>query len=258
MWALLPLKSFSHAKQRLSNVLTSEERSGLFLAMVKDVLSVLQSHPDVDNILIVSDDDDARLLAKKYGAELLTESSLNASGLNQAVQAGVNVLSQRGINDVMIIHGDLPLITAAEISHLISVHRQRRGVVSAIDDAAISTAELSSSLTIAPDERREGTNFLLCSPASQMRFSYGTNSFTLHTIQASQMGMSLQVVHSPGAACDIDTPKDLEVLLQRANAHNAAYSFRYMAAIGLAERLGISNKSLYGWIRKFRQAIAQA
>lgn len=244
MWALLPLKKFSHAKQRLSAVLTSEQRSGLFLAMVKDVLSVLHLHPNIDNILIVSDDNDAGLLAKKYEAELLTESSLNVSGLNEAVQAGVNVLAQRGIDNVMIIHGDLPLISAAEISHLISVHKQQRSVFSAINDTAISTAALSSTLTIAPDERREGTNCLLCSPASQMRFSYGTNSFTLHAIQASQMAMSLQVVHLPGAACDIDTPKDLLALLQRANAHNAAYSFRYMTTIGLAERLSDAKAEL--------------
>ena len=41
MWALLPLKRFSSAKQRLAGVLTPTERRALVLAMASDVLATL-------------------------------------------------------------------------------------------------------------------------------------------------------------------------------------------------------------------------
>jgi len=232
MWALLPLKDFSGAKQRLSAVLTPAERSGLFLAMVRDVLSVLQAHPDVDNILIVSDAVEAQQLANDYGAQWLSEADLNVSGLNGAIQAGVNDLARRGIDDVMIIHGDLPLISSADISQLFQAHQQQL-----LGGHKTGAFNAPSALTIAPDERREGSNCLLCTPASNMTYRYGENSFALHSAEARHIGMPLRVVYSPGAACDIDTPQDLGVLLQRATPHNARHSHRYINEHALAERL---------------------
>lgn len=60
--------------------------------------------PDINNTFIVSDDSSAKQLANDYGATLLTESSLNVSGLNEAVQAGVNKLAEQGIDEGIIIH----------------------------------------------------------------------------------------------------------------------------------------------------------
>lgn len=235
MWALLPLKNFSGAKQRLSGVLTPEERSGLFLAMVRDVLSVLQSHPDIDNTLIVSDAAEAQQLARDFGAQCLTESSLNVSGLNEAVQAGVNVLAGRGIDDVMIIHGDLPLISSGDISQLIHTHQQQLMVAR---DTQLTSIPMA--LTISPDERREGSNCLLCTPASSMTYRYGCNSFALHTEQARKLSMPMRVVYMAGAACDVDTPHDLAILLRRATPDNASHSYAYMAEQALAERVMVT------------------
>lgn len=228
MWALLPLKHFSGAKQRLSAVLTPAERSGLFLAMVQDVLSVLQSHPEIENTLIVSDDDDAKQLACHYGAQFLSESSLKVSGLNEAVQAGVRDLAEHGVDDVMVIHGDLPLICAAEISQLLAAHRRQ------VMQGATGSG---GAVTIAPDERSEGTNCLVCTPASKMTYCYGSNSLALHANQARKVGMSLREIYMPGAACDIDTPQDLSELLRRANSQSAPHSYRYIAEHGLRLRL---------------------
>jgi len=239
MWALLPLKDFSGAKQRLSTVLTPAERSGLFLAMVRDVLSVLQSHPNIDNTLIVSDAAEAQQLARDFDAQWLSESSLKVTGLNGAIQAGVGVLADQGIDDVMIIHGDLPLISSADISQLFYVHQQQLQSARKTDAAAAPTA-----VTISPDERREGSNCLMCTPASSMTYRYGSNSFALHTAQARQLGMPLRVVYMAGAACDIDTPQDLEILVQRATSHNAPHSYTYIAEQALTARVSAPEASM--------------
>lgn len=226
MWALLPLKNFTDAKLRLSGVLAPQERRGLFLAMVKDVLSVLQNHADINHILIISDDPCAQQLARDYEAELATEASLNVHGLNASVQAGVASLHARGVDEVLIIHGDLPLITGAEISQLVSQHR-----------AQVANHPLNAAMTIAPDLRGEGTNCLVCNPASEMVFYYGANSFRLHSLKAHQLGLPVQVVFMPGAATDIDTPQDLASLCVQASFTRAAHSYRYIQAQGLTPRL---------------------
>lgn len=232
MWALLPLKQFAYAKQRLSSVLSGEERYRLFTAMVKDVLTVLQQHPDIQGTLIISDDPTVESLAAEYHAEWLTEAGLQVRGLNAAVQAGVDVLARRGIDDVMVVHGDLPLLTIEEITCLVEAHRQQ---------VSATAAEVPRPLlTVIPDERRVGTNCLLCSPASRMTYCFGTDSFLAHVAQASRCGLSLQVLGLPGLMCDIDTPVDLISLVQRANADTAKHSFDFIQASGLPARLARS------------------
>jgi 2-phospho-L-lactate guanylyltransferase (CobY/MobA/RfbA family) len=39
MWAIVPIKTFERAKQRLADVLNEEERRSLMLAMARDVLT---------------------------------------------------------------------------------------------------------------------------------------------------------------------------------------------------------------------------
>lgn len=221
MWALLPLKNFADAKQRLSGVLTAEQRRNLFQAMVEDVLTVLQNCSAIANTVIVADDPLAGQLARDYGADYLAEAALRARGLNAAVQAATAQLAGCGIDELMVVHGDLPLISTAEVDCLVRTHRGLR----------------APALTIAPDQRRRGSNCLLCSQASQLRYGYGSGSFARHAAQAGRRGMSLQVVTLPGIGFDIDTPQDLLTLLQRANRQNAPHTWRYIGNSTLGEQL---------------------
>ena len=52
MWAIVPIKTFEMAKQRLANVLSASERKSLMLAMARDVLTALSSSNLLDHILI--------------------------------------------------------------------------------------------------------------------------------------------------------------------------------------------------------------
>lgn len=233
MWALIPLKRFANAKQRLSSVLSDEERSGLFLAMINDVLTVLHVHPDIDNILLVSDDPDVEQLAASYGVDWLTEQQLGVSGLNDAISAGVDYLCDKGVEEVFVIHGDLPLLSAIEVSHLISTHQYNGFIVSQTGQ----DANVSSVLTLAPDRHQQGTNGLICSTNSRLRFAYGENSFFKHRALAEQSNMGIQVVNLPGLAADIDKPEDLITLVQRASERIAVHSYQFIKAHGLAQRI---------------------
>jgi len=233
MWALIPLKSFVNAKQRLSSVLSDDERSGLFLAMVNDVLSVLSTHPDIDNILIVSDDSDVEQLAQHYAAQWVTEKQLGVTGLNQAIKSGVDYLAERDVDEVLVIHGDLPLLSAIELSHLISTHEYNGFIVS----QSTERTGVSSVITLAPDRHNEGTNGLICSTHSDFNFAYGEDSFTQHKLWAEENGMGVQIVNLPGLGADIDKPDDLLMLVQRASERNATCSYHFIKEKQLADRI---------------------
>ena len=101
MWAILPLKDFVSAKQRLSGVLSASERRRLFHAMVEDVLSALSHAETIDSIVIVSDDPAASLLAERYGAVVLDEPAAAENTqhranepLNRALAAACNYIAE--------------------------------------------------------------------------------------------------------------------------------------------------------------------
>ena len=119
MWALLPLKDFVQAKQRLTGCLTVSERRGLFHAMVEDVLTVLAAHSGFERIVVVSDDPAAQLLAEHYRIDCWSERDLGLSGLNGVVSAALNKMAVLTANEshpvaAMVVHGDLPLLGEQE------------------------------------------------------------------------------------------------------------------------------------------------
>jgi len=219
MWAVIPLKNFNNAKQRLSGLLLPSERVNLFKAMVEDLLTVLAQHPDLHGTILVSDDFTVKNLAQQHGLELVTETELGVNGLNEVVQATVNKLALRGIDDVMVIHGDLPLLTEQEISILIKSHQQAK----------------SPAITIAQDTAGQGSNCVLCTPASQMHFQYGVNSLLKHKAHAIKISASLQIINLAGAQCDIDTPADLITLVNHPLLVKTSQTKRYLDESGITE-----------------------
>ena len=221
MWALLPLKNFDDAKQRLSAALTRLERRGLFQAMVQDVLGTLSGHANIEGILLISEDPSAQLLADLYEIEFLSESSLGVRGLNGAVAAGVEHLSERGIEHVMVIHGDLPLISATDISSLIKSHMQ-------IAD---------NTLTLVPDAQNQGTNCLICRPGCGISFCYGEHSLARHYLQAEKHELTVNIKRLWGVSWDMDTLFDLNYLLDCGVVNRGCLTREFLNQTGIENRI---------------------
>ena len=164
MWAVLPLKDFVSAKQRLSGVLSASERRRLFHAMVEDVLSVLTQAPSINGIVVVSDDPTAALMAKQYRVTLVAEPEINGpsglklnnqiSPLNAAITAGCKqVLHLAGDTDICILHADLPELSITEIER-IAEHR-----------SDLSRSDQRDSVTIVSDRHQTGTNTMVLNSA---------------------------------------------------------------------------------------------
>lgn len=244
MWALLPLKDFVQAKQRLAGSLTVSERRGLFHAMVEDVLTVLSVHPSFERIVVVSDDPAAHLLAKHYGIDCWSERSLSASGLNAVVDAALRQMAEITRNHsratvAMVVHGDLPLLGAQELNSLIDQHR-----------ALMKTHR--SAVSIATDRHGRGSNIVVCDPAKAPVLAYGLDSCTAHYASALAMQLPAQVISLPGLAQDIDTQDDLLRLLAMLPSAAAERTLAYLHQDGIAQRLRqlgseAANTSLQAW-----------
>jgi len=214
--ALLPLKDFVNAKQRLSGVLAPHERRTLFHAMVEDVLAALTSAQHIDLVLVISDDPAARLLAQHFGAGFITERETRVTGLNAVVEVGVAQLVAEGYERVLIAHGDLPLLLADDIDALLQ--------------------QATSGVCIAPDVARDGSNIMVCVPPQAIPFRYGAGSFAAHQAQAAARNINCTLWPSERMAIDIDYPDDLFRLIATAHYANTATG-RYLQQSIIAGRL---------------------
>lgn len=199
--ALLPLKDFLKAKQRLSGVLSPSERHAFFYAMVCDVLDVLTAQKAIDEIYLISDDPIAQSLAFQYQCQLLTEHELPYKGdLNRVMNAALEVLPKND-STILAIHGDLPLLNVDDLDELIAQHCFDK-----------------PQLTIACDHLRRGSNILLFSNKLNFQFHYEENSLCKHKLLAKQLGIPVKDVFIEGVANDIDEPIDL---LNMLNSHRS-------------------------------------
>ena len=222
LWVVIPVKDFVNAKQRLSGVLSPSERRALSQAMVEDMLECLRQVGAIDGVLLVSDDPGAELLAYRYGARVIKEKG-HSRGLNAAVEQAARYLPSLGASHMLVLHGDLPGITSRDVNTLI--------------------AELcppgEPMLRLAPDARRQGSNGLLCSLPAPIGFRYGNDSFTQHRAACEDNGTGFDVMDLPSLQLDIDTPRDLQQLLQRCRCADAVNTKTcgVLAEYGVANRL---------------------
>lgn len=192
VWAAVPVKEFTGAKQRLAPLLSPEQREALAAAMLEDVLAALADAP-LDGIMVNTLDPLATQLAQRYGARVVTDNA--RSGHTGAVMAMARILAAER-HDMLTVPGDIPLVTAAEIA------------------AVIGSRKPAPSLTIVPAHDERGSNAILCSPPLVMPLRFGDDSFLPHLATARTRGIEPTIVKLPGIALDIDQPEDVRALLK--------------------------------------------
>jgi 2-phospho-L-lactate/phosphoenolpyruvate guanylyltransferase len=209
IWAVVPVKDTSAAKQRLAPVLPGYLRQALALAMLEDVLAALAEVSGLDGRLLVTTDPAALVLAARYDCACMAEGS--DDGHTGAVAAAAQRLAREGRGSMLTLPGDIPLVTSAEIGRVIAAHRP------------------APSFTIVPSHDERGSNAILMSPPDAVPLRFGENSFFPHLAAAEERGIAPTVLHLPGIALDIDNPADL--------AHFARLRSRTRAGRVLAESL---------------------
>src|SRR5919204_768333 len=189
--AILPVKSFGAAKQRLSEVLGSGSRQALAQAMFLDVLGALSRVEAVEATVVVTSDRLAESLALTRGVQVLRDPI--EAGQSAATLAGIRHALDSGFERALLVPGDTPLLDPEELEGLLA-RAPERGVA------------------IVPDRHGSGTNALVLSPPDAIAPSFGPNSLERHLEAGRASGLAHAVEEPPSLALDVDTPADLSEL----------------------------------------------
>jgi 2-phospho-L-lactate guanylyltransferase len=194
--ALIPVKRFRNAKQRLSPLLTAAEREQLAEAMFRDVLKQVDGARGLVATYVVTGDDRVGDIASSLGAQIIREPA--ETGETGAVDFARRHLKEAGHQAILIIPGDLPLVRSKDIEQVLAL----------VPEAATVPFAL-----LVPSHDRRGTNALLLSPPEIVKLGFGYGSFSYHMKQVSAQGLPIRFIENERIALDIDEPKDLERFL---------------------------------------------
>jgi 2-phospho-L-lactate/phosphoenolpyruvate guanylyltransferase len=187
--AILPVKSFGAAKQRLAPALGSRPRQALAQAMFSDVLASLQRMDDLDAVAVVTADPVAEAAARGEGVLVLRDTA--QAGQSAAAEIGISYALAEGFERALLVPGDTPLLDPGEVASLLAVDRP---------------------VSIVPDRHGTGTNGLVLSPPDAIAPSFGPGSLKRHMAAAEATGVSSAVAEVPTLMLDVDTADDLSAL----------------------------------------------
>jgi 2-phospho-L-lactate guanylyltransferase len=202
--AILPVKSFGAAKQRLAGSLDSGSRRALAQAMFADVLASLRHVRGLDAVAVVTADAAAESVAGGERVQVLRDHE--EAGQSAAASIGIRYAIDSGFERALLVPGDTPLLDRLELAALL---------------------ERRSAVAIVPDRHLTGTNALLLSPADAIEPSFGPGSLARHTAAARAAGIDYSVERVPTLMLDVDTPEDLaELAAALEDRHGRAPSTR--------------------------------
>jgi 2-phospho-L-lactate guanylyltransferase len=206
--AILPVKTFGAAKQRLAGLLGLGSRQALAQAMFSDVLGSLRHVPGLDAVAVVTADRVAESAALGERVQVLRDTE--ELGQSAAASIGIGYALASGFDRVLLVPGDTPLISPPELGALL-----------------VRAAEREPGVVVVADRHGTGTNALVLSPPDAIEPSFGPGSFERHLAAAEAAGVPATSERVPSLAFDVDTPEDLAelaTLLER--AHGVAPSTR--------------------------------
>jgi 2-phospho-L-lactate guanylyltransferase len=197
-FAIIPVSRFNNAKTRLSPKLTINERENLLKAMLKDVISALNG--TVDNIVVVSSDDDVLYYLEEFNVETLKE--FGNTGLNGGLAQAMEY-SSKFCDNVLIVPSDVPLIKNNLVKKLMEKGEE-------------------FDVVIAPS-KGGGTNALLC-PARGFTTKFGDYSFFEHIKEAKRNNLIHTIFDSFYLSLDVNTAEDLgEIMLHGSETEASKY-----------------------------------
>jgi 2-phospho-L-lactate guanylyltransferase len=201
----VPVKDLVNAKQRLIPALSPPERRELARAMLEDVLeAAVAALPG--SVVVVTTDPEVQAVTRAAGALCLIESANR--GHTAAVAFAQQEAVARGVARFLTLPGDVPCVTAQEITALCGALAETPGVV------------------FVPSRSGLGTNAALLTPPDAMPLTFGEPSFDNHLKTARAAGLAPRVLELPGIGLDVDAPDDLPVLLERGPATRSARVLR--------------------------------
>jgi 2-phospho-L-lactate guanylyltransferase len=197
--AILPVKRFPLAKQRLGESVAESLRADLARAMVGDVLSSLRECPAVDATIVVTCEPSVAAAARYIGAVVVEDTA--EEGQSAAASLGLAYALQEGFERALCVPGDCPTLDPDELVELLVADTTQENV--------------DPEVVIVPDRHGKGTNGLLLSPPDALSPSFGPDSRTRHERLATESDVKWRIAQPASLLLDIDTGADLAALRER-------------------------------------------
>ncbi len=188
-FAVVPVKDLSRAKERLSSILPQKERTALAYAMLEDVLNAIRGSRFLNRLFIVTLDERAIELATTLGIEVIRETK--QEGESASVDFALKICKDIGAESALVIPGDTPLVTPADIDFILEKEKPYPSVI------------------LVPAHNEKGTNAILRKPPDIINSQFGYDSFRKHINEAISKKIPYEVYRIPNIALDIDEPADI-------------------------------------------------
>lgn len=221
--AVLPVKRFAEAKQRLAAGIDDERRAAVVEAMLGDVLEGIGDARAIERTIIVTSEPRAAALAGSARAVVVADPGEGTDapasepdesrGHSLAALAGVEHARELGAECVVLLPGDCPLLEARDLDRLL-------------------TGMPDPFLAVVPDRHGTGTNALALAPPGAIRPAFGEGSRERHVAAARAAGVPHAVEELRSLALDLDTPADV-VALSRELERRPHRARRTAKALGL-------------------------
>lgn len=189
--AIIPVKTFSRAKTRLN--LSQEKTEKICEAMLESVLQNVTHSDLIEKTVLVSKDEKALNIGKKFGALGIYDES--EQGVNSAVFLADEYFSKEGFEATMVFPQDIPLIQPEDVQTLYQMRTSGRCVL------------------VVPSRKFDGTNALFRTPTNVMETHYDEDSYKIHLNTAEKRDARSALVLIRRIMLDIDDQSDLRFIL---------------------------------------------
>ena len=208
------MKEHSRAKTRLSGLLTPDERMDLVCAMFDDVARAVAGSKVTAVKVVLTSSQWVIDRARSYDLDVMIESSQISE--SDSVDRASGILKEEGIEAVLRLPADVPLVKPEDIDELI------------LWDIPAPSA------LIVPSCDGKGTNAIIRAPADIFRSRFGPNSFELHKKAAQTAGAAFHAAVNDRIGLDIDEPADVKNFME---SGYGTITFDLLFNIGVLERM---------------------
>jgi len=209
---LIPVKEPAQAKHRLAPLLTPFEREQIAWAMLEDVTRALRRIASP----VVTVTNSSRVAERAAGAGWRVMLEAEQVSESHSVDAASRQLSREGIDAVLRLPGDLPLVETGDVEELIGAAVPRRSAL------------------MVPSWDLGGTNALLRTPPDIFPSRFGPDSLRLHTAEALRTRAYVRIIQNHRIALDLDEPGDITRFMEQPSDTE---TWRFLTDHRIPERL---------------------
>ncbi len=163
--------------------------------MLEEILHTLSISPQIEQVIVVTKDEEALKLCEKYQAVTIIDEK--EEGVNSAVALADKYLSENNFDASIVLPQDIPYIKTQDIDFMLKFHSPPNFAI------------------IVPSRKFDGTNALVRMPIDLMKTHYDDDSYRNHMKIAKKHTGNVASVFVKRIMWDVDDLEDLSFILKQ-------------------------------------------